>query len=81
MNVADSLQEFGINVNGFIMNKVLSEEICQGHPFLLAKYEAQQKYRQQLEKAASERMYREVPELIGEMNVHGLLGEVAKYLQ
>jgi len=81
MNVADSLQNFGIKVNGFIMNKVLSEEICQGHPFLTTKFAAQQKYRQQLRQVAAARMYREIPELTGEMNIHGLLKDVAKYLQ
>ncbi len=81
MNVADSLEDFGIRVNGFIMNKVLSEEICQGHPFLTAKFDAQQKYRQQLRQAAADKTYKEIPELTGEMNIRGLLGEVAEYLR
>jgi len=80
LNVANSLDDFGIRVNGFIMNKVLPEELCQGHPFWLAKFTAQQKYRQNLRQAAENRVYKEIPELTGEMNVSNLLGEVSGYL-
>ena len=80
-NVADSLHDFGIRVNGFIMNKVLPQELCAGHPFLQAKFVAQQKYRQKLRKAAQNYEYKEIPELTGEMSMDGLLGEVAAYLE
>lgn len=80
MNVADSLDDFGIKVNGFIMNKVLPEDICKGHSFLEAKFTAQQKYRKDLRHAAAGRNYKEVPELTGEMNVDGLLGKVSELL-
>ena len=75
------MDDFGIKVNGFIMNKVLPEKICQGHPFLEAKFTAQQQYRQRLREGAEGRIYKEIPELTGEMTVNGLLGKIAEYLQ
>lgn len=81
IDVANSLEKFGITVNGFIMNKVLSEEICQGHPFLLAKHGTQQKYRERLQQEAGPGRYKEIPEMIGEMTVDGLLKDVARYLE
>lgn len=79
-DIADSLSDFGIQVNGFIMNKVLSEDLCQNHPFLQAKFTIQQKYRQKLREFANNRIYKELPELTGEMKVSGLLGEVTTIL-
>ena len=79
-NVADALDDFGIKVNGFIMNKVLDEEMCRDHPFLQAKFSAQQQYRQKLRQAAEGRVYKEIPELLGEMNTNGLLDKVADTL-
>ena len=80
-NVADSLREFGIGVNGFVMNKVLSEDICEGNSFLQAKFAAQQTYRKELRRVADGCIYREIPELTGEMNIGGLLGDVADFLR
>ena len=80
-DIADSFSDFGIQVNGFIMNKVLPEELCQGHPFWQAKFIAQQKCRQKMRQAANGRVVKEIPELIGEMRVDGFLGEVAGLLQ
>jgi len=81
VTVANSLENFAIKVNGFIMNKVLPEEICHGHDFLQAKFNNQQKYRESLRRAAEGRTYREVPQLIEEMNIDGLLTQVSGYLQ
>ena len=80
-NVADSLRDFGIRVNGFIMNKVLPEEICREHPFLQAKFSAQQIYRTELRRVAEGCIYREIPEMTGEMKVNGLLGKVEEFLK
>jgi arsenite-transporting ATPase len=79
-NVVDSLNKFGIGVNGYIMNKVLPEELCAGHPFLQEKFTAQQKYKEELRQAAKDYAYKEIPELTGEMSVSGMLGEVARHL-
>lgn len=80
VTVSQSLEDFGISVNGFIMNKVLPEEISLEHPFLKAKYDGQQRYRESLRLASEGKQYREIPELLGEMNPNGLLKEVATYL-
>lgn len=78
--VAASLAEFKIGVNGFILNKMLPLEICEPHPFWLAKYEAQQGCRETLLLASGNRVVKEIPELAGRMEVDGFLGEVAELL-
>ncbi len=80
LDIAASLTEFEIGVNGFILNKILPVAICDHHPFWLAKYEAQQKCRESLFSASGNRVVKEIPELAGRMKVDGFLGEVAKLL-
>jgi len=46
--IAAALADFGIKVNGYIMNKLLSEEICDGSDFLEKKFRAQQRWRESL---------------------------------
>ncbi|HDS16040.1 MAG TPA: ArsA family ATPase [Proteobacteria bacterium] len=76
LDIAASLNDFGIQVNGFILNRMLSADLCQSHPFWQAKFEAQQKYRQRLFELAGQSTIKEIPELGGEMQVEGLLSEV-----
>lgn len=80
-DIANSLTDFGIELNGFIMNKVLPRELCQGHPFWQAKYMAQQNCLQKMKQEADGRLLKEIPELTGEMQVDGFLGEVAGLLR
>ncbi|MCK5517266.1 MAG: ArsA family ATPase [Desulfobulbaceae bacterium] len=79
-DIADSFNDFGIEVKGFILNKVLPAELCQGHPFWQAKFSAQQKCREKLQLEANNRPIKEIPELIGDMQVDGFLREVAGLL-
>ncbi|MEA3332628.1 MAG: ArsA family ATPase [Pseudomonadota bacterium] len=81
LNIADSLSKFGIGVNGFILNKMLPLELCRDHPFWLAKFQAQQRWRERMFQAADALIVKEVPELSGEMRVDGFLGEVSELLQ
>lgn len=80
-DIADSFKDFGIEVKGFILNKVLPEELCQGHPFWQAKYRAQQKCREKMQLKAGNLPLKEIPELIGDTQVDGFLREVADLLQ
>jgi len=59
---------------------MLPLEICEQHPFWLAKYEAQQSCRKVLCQSAGDRVVKEIPELAGRMKVDGFLGDVAKLL-
>ena len=63
-NIADSFDDFGIEVKGFILNKVLPAEFCQDHPFWQAKFTAQQKCREKMYHKANIRPLKEIPELI-----------------
>ncbi len=79
-DIADSVSDFGFEVKGFIHNKVLPGELCPGHPFWQAKYSAQQKCRKKMQQKANNRPLKEIPELIGDMQVDGFLREVADLL-
>jgi hypothetical protein len=79
-NIADSFDDFGIEVKGFILNKVLPAEICQDHPFWQAKFIAQQKCREKMYHKANIRPLKEIPELIGNIQIDGFLQEVAGLL-
>ncbi len=79
-DIADSFNEFGIEVKGFVLNKVLPEELCQGHPFWQEKFNAQQKCRAKMQMKANNLPLKEIPELIGDMKVDGFLREVAGLL-
>lgn len=79
-NIADSFDDFGIEVKGFILNKVLPAEFCQNHPFWQAKYIAQQKCREKMHHKANIRPLKEIPEMIGDMQIDGFLQEVAGLL-
>ena len=80
LDIADSLTEFGIGVNGFILNKMLSPEVCDTHPFWQTKFQAQQRWRERMLQAADGRKVKEIPDLLGEMKVDGFLGEVSELL-
>ncbi len=80
-DIADSFNDFGIKVEGFILNKVLPKELCQGHPFWQEKYNAQQKCRKKMQLKAGNLPLKEIPELIGDTQVDGFLREVADLLQ
>lgn len=80
LDIAISLHNFGIAVNGFILNRMLPSEVCSGHPFWQAKYEAQLQWRAKLRQAAEPQIVKEIPELPGEMRVDGFLGEVSGLL-
>jgi len=81
LDIAGSLTEFGIVVNGFILNKMLPPEVCSAHPFWQTKFQAQRGWRERLILAADGKIVKEVPELLGEMRVDGFLGEVSELLR
>ena len=79
-NIADSFDGFGIGVQGFIFNKVLPAEFCQDHPFWQAKFVAQQKCREKMQQRANARPVKEIPEMIGSIQIEGFMQEVAALL-
>jgi len=80
LNIANSLMDFGIGVNGFILNKMLPLELCACHPFWQAKYESQQRWRTRMQEAAAGRKVKEIPELSGDIQARSVLMEVAELL-
>lgn len=80
LNIANSLTDFGIGVNGFILNKMLPLELCACHPFWQAKYESQQRWRTRMQEAAAGRKVKEIPELSGDIQARSVLMEVAELL-
>ncbi len=79
-DIAESFNDFGIEVKGFILNKLLPEELCQGHPFWQEKYRNQQKCRKKMQQLADNRQLKEIPDLIGDMQLDGFLKDVATLL-
>ncbi len=79
-DIADSFNDFGIEVKGYILNKVLPVELCQGHPFWQAKYSAQQKCREKMQGQAKNLPLKEIPELVGDIQIDGFLKDVAELL-
>lgn len=79
-NIAASFADFGIGVKGFILNKALPAEFCQGHPFWQAKFAAQQKCRETMRHRAGIRQVKEVPELLCSIQIDGFMQEVAHLL-
>ncbi|WP_458775108.1 ArsA family ATPase [Desulforhopalus sp. 52FAK] len=79
-DIAQSFEEFGIEVRGFILNKVLPLEVCQGHAFWQSKYNAQQKCRKNMQEKANDLPLIEIPDLVGDIEVDGFLRDVSKLL-
>jgi arsenite-transporting ATPase len=73
LNIAASLTTFGIEVNGFILNKMLPPEPCATHPFWQTKLAAQHDWRHRLRQSAADRQVIEIAELSAEdMALHSL---------
>lgn len=79
-DIARSFADFGIEVQGFILNKVLPAEVCQDHPFWKKKFDAQQKCRKKMQEKAGELSLIEIPDLIGDIDIDGFLSDVSKLL-
>ena len=79
-DIAESFDEFGIEVKGFILNKVLPEELGQGHPFWQAKFNAQQKCRATMQNKAGSYPIKEIPEMISSIEIDGFLKDVSTIL-
>lgn len=77
--VGDSLERFGIRLNGYIMNKVLAAEVCAGNDFLHAKRKEQQRWVENLARRTAAPI-RRVPELVGDISERTRLWEVADRL-
>jgi anion-transporting ArsA/GET3 family ATPase len=77
--VGGSLERFGIRLNGYIMNKVLAEEVCAGSDFLHAKRKEQQRWLENLARRTTTPI-RRIPELVGDISAQTRLREVADRL-
>ncbi len=77
--IAGALSDFGIKVNGYIMNKLLDEELCAGRRFFENKFHVQQRWRENLAARASLPILL-VPELPQDLPDPGLLLLLAKKL-
>ncbi len=79
-DIAKSFNDFGIEVQGFILNKVLPLEVCQGHSFWQAKFSGQQICRQKMQEKAGKLPLIEIPDLVGDIEIDGFLREVSELL-
>ncbi len=79
-DIAESFTEFGIEVKGYVLNKVLPEDVCQGHPFWKAKFNAQQECRARMQEKAGEYPIKEIPELVSDIEINGFLKKVSSLL-
>lgn len=77
--IASSLAAFGIGVNGYILNKLLPEKICEGSDFLENKFRDQQRWQENLSARATLPIL-PVPELPGDLTDPEELLSLAKKL-
>lgn len=79
-DIAASFDDFGIEVQGFILNKVLPQEVCQDHPFWQEKFRAQQICRKTMQQKCGDLPLIEIPDMVGGIDLDGFLREVSKLL-
>ncbi|NPA24836.1 MAG: ArsA family ATPase [Deltaproteobacteria bacterium] len=79
LDIAASLADFGIGINGFILNKLLPGEVCAGSSFWEEKYSRQQDWRECLRQRAAYPV-REIPDLAGELSTPESLATVTSLL-
>jgi arsenite/tail-anchored protein-transporting ATPase len=75
--IASSLADFGITVNGYVMNKLFAEKTCDGCDFFEKKLHSQKRWHQKLA-TLSERPIIRVPELAEDLNDPEALLSVAE---
>lgn len=77
--ISAALADFGIGVSGYIMNRLLSEDVCAGCDFLEKKYIAQGRWRRRLAEQSTSVIIH-IPELTEDMNnQEELLALAGKY--
>ncbi len=79
-DIARAFDDFGIEVRGFILNKLLPEEVCQSHPHWQEKYKVQQRCRKKMQEKTGGLPLREIPDLIGGIEIDSFIREVEKIL-
>lgn len=79
-DIAESFDDFGVEMRGFSLNKVLPLEVCQSHTFWQEKLNAQQRVRQKTQEKAGKLPLTEIPDLIGGIEIDGFLREVSVLL-
>ncbi len=79
VSLSGALKKFGIKVNGYILNKLLSNDICESCEFLNSKREYQAKWKRSLFQR-SELPIKIVPEIIGDVTQTEKLLKIADIL-
>ncbi len=77
--ITTSLEEFGIPVNGYILNKILPAAVCGDNEFLLGKRQNQQRWQQSLRRRTAKTII-EIPELAGDAAAREKLEQIAAML-
>ena len=77
--IGRSLQEFGISLNGYIMNKMLPAAVCQDNAFLEAKRDNQLRWQKSLADRTAETI-KVIPELVGDVSDQEKLLQIAGML-
>ena len=77
--IGNSLVEFGIPLNGYILNKMLSAEVCRGNAFLETKRNNQIFWQQNLRKRTAAPI-QIIPELVGDITEGDKLQQIARLL-
>ncbi len=77
--IGNSLVEFGIPLNGYILNKMLSAEVCRGNTFLETKRDNQMHWQKSLRKRTADPI-QIIPELVGDITERDKLQQIANLL-
>jgi arsenite-transporting ATPase len=77
--IGNSLVKFGIPLNGYILNKMLSAEVCRGNSFLETKRGNQTYWQANLRKRTTDPI-RIIPELVGDITARDKLRQIADLL-
>ena len=77
--IGNSLVEFGIPLNGYILNKMISTEVCRGNIFLQTKRDNQIHWQQNLQKRTADPI-QIIPELVGDITAKDKLKQIANLL-
>jgi arsenite-transporting ATPase len=77
--IGKSITEYGIELNGYILNRIFPEDVCKGNEFLKEKREHQLKWKEDLIKRADAQV-KIIPEMMGDITKKDKLLTIAHML-
>ncbi len=77
--IGKSITKYGIELNGYILNRIFPEDVCKGNDFLKQKREQQLKWKENLIKRADAQV-KIIPEMMGDITRKDKLFAIAHML-